>query len=54
MERKGKTIQIVLDGSSSSESESEHEDDGKVSPPFQIGTAVCQSVCLSVCLFISL
>ncbi|KAL5252181.1 hypothetical protein ACHWQZ_G015088 [Mnemiopsis leidyi] len=37
MGKKGKTIQIVLDGSSSSESESEHEDDGRVSPPFQIG-----------------
>ena len=49
MGKKGKTIQIVLDGSSSSESESDHEDDGKVSPPFQIGTAVCLSVCLFVC-----
>ena len=36
--KKGKTIQIVLDGSSSSESES--EEDARVPPPFEIGMVI--------------
>ena len=37
MGKKGKTIQIVLDGSSSSESDSDNEEDNRVTPPFELG-----------------